>query len=77
MFCDSDDYVLLLISGDLKDLGRIMKVNKAVDALLNYAPHELQGSKIEKVMPSLYTHVHEEFMHQFLKRGYSRFIDKN
>lgn len=28
-------------------------------------------------MPALYGHVHEDFMHAFLKRGYSKFIDKN
>ena len=31
MFCDSDNYSMILVSGDLKDLGRIMKVNRGVD----------------------------------------------
>ena len=51
MFCDSDNYSMLLVSGDLKDLGRIMKVNRGVDQLLGYAPEELKGSKINKIMP--------------------------
>lgn len=37
MFCDSDDYVLLLVSGDIKDIGRILRVNKGVDNLLGYS----------------------------------------
>jgi PAS domain S-box-containing protein len=77
MFCDSDDYVLALVSGDIKDLGRISRVSRGIDQLLGFTPEELKGSKIEKIMPSLYAHIHEEFMQGFLKRGYSRFIDKN
>ena len=46
MFCDSDDYALLLVSGDLKDLGRILRVNRGADSLFGYTPDELRGSKI-------------------------------
>jgi PAS domain S-box-containing protein len=42
---------MLLVSGDLKDLGRIMRVNRGVDQLLGYSPEELKGSKINKIMP--------------------------
>lgn len=31
IFCDSDDYAVFVVSGDLKDLGRILRVNRAVD----------------------------------------------
>ena len=77
IFCDSDDFSMFLISGDLKDLGRILRVNRGVDQLLGYAPEELKGSKINKIMPQLYSEIHEDFMHAFLKRGYSYFVDQN
>lgn len=77
MFCDSDDYSMLLVSGDIKDLGRIMRVNRGVDQLFGYSPEELKGSKINKLMPELYQVVHEDFMQSFLKRGSSSFVDKN
>lgn len=31
IFCDSDDYSVFVVSGDVKDLGRILRVNRAVD----------------------------------------------
>lgn len=30
--------------------------------MLGYTPDELKGSKIEKIMPGLYAHIHEDFM---------------
>lgn len=76
-FFDSDEYVIVQVSGDLKDLGRILRVSGGVDALLGFTPDELKGSKIEKLMPTLYANLHEDFLQSFLKRGYSRFVDRN
>lgn len=76
-FFDSDDYVLAQVSGDLKDLGRVVRVSRGIDQILGFSPDEVKGSKIEKIMPALYAQVHEDFMQGFLRRGNSAFIDKN
>jgi PAS domain S-box-containing protein len=68
---------VFVVSGDIKDLGRILRVNRAVDQLIGYTPEELKGSKINKIMPYLYSVIHDDFMQSFLKRGASNFIDNN
>lgn len=77
MFCDSDNFSMLVVSGDMKDLGRILRVNRGVDQLLGYSPEELQGSKINKIMPHLYSLMHDKFLEDFLKRGFSNFVSSN
>ena len=76
-FFDSDNYAMILVSGDVKDLGRMVKANRGVEYIFGYMPNELQGCKINKIMPRLFAQVHDEFIQNFLKRGHSTFIDKN
>lgn len=70
-FFDSDNYAMILVSGDVKDLGRIIKANRGVEHIFGYMPNELQGSRINKIMPRLFAQVHDEFIQNFLKRGHS------
>ena len=67
----------MLVNGDLKDLGRIMKCSKGVEIIFGYTPEELSGLKIAKLMPNLFATVHERLINNFLKRGSSKFLDKN
>ena len=76
-FFDSDNYAMILVSGDVKDLGRISRANRGVENIFGYMPSELQGYRINKVMPRLFSSVHDEFVQGFLRRGHSSFIDKN
>lgn len=45
---------MMLVSGDVKEIGRIVKCNRGVENIFGYMPNELQGSKINKIMPKLY-----------------------
>jgi PAS domain-containing protein len=40
-FFDSDNYAMILVSGDVKDLGRIIKANRGVELIFGYMPNEL------------------------------------
>jgi hypothetical protein len=40
-FFDSDNYAMMLISGDIKELGRIVKANRGVETVFGYMPNEL------------------------------------
>ncbi len=76
-FFDSDNYAMILVSGDVQDLGRITKANRGVELIFGYMPNELQGYRVNKIMPRLFSQVHDEFISTFLKRGHSTFIDKS
>ena len=68
---------MLLVSGDVKNLGRITKANRGVEHIFGYVPNDLKGYRINKVMPRLFSQVHDEFFDIFLKKGHSSFIDRN
>jgi PAS domain-containing protein len=53
-FFDSDNYAMILVSGDVNDLGRMIKANRGVEVIFGYMPNELQGYKINKIMPKLF-----------------------
>ena len=55
----------------------MVKANRGVECIFGYMPNELIGYKINKVMPSLFASVHDDFVGNFLKRGHSNFIDRN
>jgi len=50
-FFDSDIYSLLMVSGDIKELGRIRQANSSCRSVFGYDPRDLIGSKINKLMP--------------------------
>ena len=76
-FFDCDNYAMFLVSGDVKQLGRVTQANRGVEHIFGYTPKELKGYKINKFMPKLFRQVHDDFFANFLKRGHSNFIDKN
>lgn len=53
---------MILVSGDVQDLGRITKANRGVELLFGYMPNELLGYKVNKIMPRLFSQVHDEFI---------------
>lgn len=50
-FFDSDIYALLMVSGEIKEIGRIKQANSSTRFVFGYDPKELIGSKINKLMP--------------------------
>lgn len=65
-FFDSDIYGLLMVSGEVKELGRIKQANSSVRFVFGFDPKELIGSRINKLMPVPYSALHDRFMVSFL-----------
>ena len=53
---------MILVSGDVSDLGRILKSNRGVEHIFGYTPSELQEFKINKILPRLFAQVQDEFI---------------
>lgn len=45
---------MIIVSGDVKDLGKMIKANRGVENIFGYMPNELLGYKINKIMPRLF-----------------------
>eukprot|EP00347_Sterkiella_histriomuscorum_P015972 403354991 len=76
-FFDSDIYSLLMVSGDIKELGRIKQANSSCRFVYGYDPRDLIGSKINKLMPSPFAMIHDRFLNTFLMKGKSSFLERN
>lgn len=50
-FFDSDIYSLIMVTGDVKELGRVRQANSSCRFVFGYDPRDLIGSKINKLMP--------------------------
>ena len=76
-FFDSDIYALLMVSGEIKELGRIKQANSSTRFVFGYDPKELIGSKINKLMPGPFSQIHDKFLMRFLNQGKSNWLDRN
>lgn len=45
---------MIQVSGDLKDLGRITKANRGIELIFGYMPNELEGYRVNKLMPKMF-----------------------
>ena len=66
-----------MVSGDVKDLGRIRQANNSCRFVYGYDPRDLIGSKINKLMPTPFAAIHDKFLNVFLTKGKSAFLEKN
>lgn len=66
-----------MVSGELKELGRIKQANSSTRFVFGYDPKDLIGSRINKLMPAPYSALHDRLMMNFLTQGKSTFLDKN
>lgn len=66
-----------MVSGELKELGRIKQANSSNRFVFGYDPKDLIGSRINKVMPGPFSALHDKFMMNFLAQGKSNFLDRN
>jgi len=76
-FVDSDNYAMLLVSGDINNLGRIIKANRGVESVFGYTPSELNQKRINHLMPYLFAQIHDDFLKGFLRAGKTNFIERN
>jgi len=54
---------MLMVSGDVKEFGRIKQSNSSTRFVFGYDPKDLIGSKINKLMPAPFAAIHDKFMH--------------
>jgi len=66
-----------MVSGDVKELGRIRQANSSSRFVFGYDPRDLIGSKINKLMPVPFANIHDKFLNTFLNKGKSTFLEKN
>lgn len=66
-----------MVSGDIKELGRIKQANSSCRFVYGYDPKDLIGSKINKLMPAPFAMIHDKFLNSFLMKGKSSFLERN
>ena len=66
-----------MVSGEIKELGRVKQANSSTRFVFGYDPKDLIGSKINKLMPAPFAILHDRLMMNFLAQGKSTFLDKN
>jgi PAS domain S-box-containing protein len=66
-----------MVSGDVKELGRIRQANSSCRFVFGYDPRDLVASKINKLMPPPFANVHDKFLTIFLNKGKSSFLERN
>ncbi len=65
-FFDSDIYALLMVSGEVKELGRVKQANSSNRFVFGYDPKDLIGTRINKLMPAPFAALHDRFMMNFI-----------
>ena len=62
----ADDTVVIHISGNVDNWGKIIKTNQSLAKLFGYTKVEVVGHSINILMPSLFGKRHNEFLQKFL-----------
>eukprot|EP01022_Parablepharisma_sp_SALTPOND_P008080 TRINITY_DN135176_c0_g1_i1.p1 TRINITY_DN135176_c0_g1~~TRINITY_DN135176_c0_g1_i1.p1 ORF type:complete len:2870 (+),score=189.85 TRINITY_DN135176_c0_g1_i1:98-8707(+) len=58
----ADTAVVVVISGDPQNIGRIVKVSQHLEAVLGYNPEEVQGKSVSVLMPPCLARRHVDFL---------------
>jgi PAS domain S-box-containing protein len=66
-----------MVSGELKELGRVKQANSSTRFVFGYDPKDIIGSRINKLMPAPFAAIHDRLMMNFLSKGKSMFLDRN
>lgn len=62
---------ILVLSGNKKDLGTMISANDQALKLFNYSRTEIEGEKVNKLMPQFISKHHDNFLTTFMKTGTS------
>ena len=76
-FFESDTYCTVLVSGDVKELGRIIRCSKMFTQMMGYFPEEVINLKVNVLIPDPITSIHDMFLQNFLVTGTATFIDRS
>ena len=72
----ADDTVVIHISGNVDNWGKIIKTNQSLVKLFGYTKVEVVGHSINILMPSLFGKRHNEFLQKFFETGYQIMFNK-
>lgn len=68
----ADTAAVIVISGSPRNMGRIVKASRHVDAILGYKPEEIEGKSMALFMPRCIAQRHQQFMARCVTDGYHR-----
>jgi len=71
-----EDTVIVHVSGNKSELGRILKVSTSVENIFGFTSIELQNSYVNKMMPLIIGKHHNQLMENYLKTGKSKIFNK-
>lgn len=74
-FNDNSDSGVLLVSGGLNSLGKILYCNSITAGLMNYDVKDLKGFSINTFIPEPFNSYHQQAITEFYKTGIKRKID--
>ena len=69
-----EDSCVIQISGSSANLGKIIKMNKAIYLVFGYEKIELEGASVNILMPSAIARHHNGYIEEFVKTGESRVL---
>ena len=56
---------IFIISGNIREMGKVLKLNNDIKKLYEFENRELIGQNISKIMPDVYQEAHEAFLQNF------------
>lgn len=71
-----DKVSIIIISGDMVSLGKILSVNHQFCSIFQYTKEELNKDTLNKLMPSYIGQYHDEFIHRFFETSHPIVLDK-
>lgn len=70
----SDQSAIVHISGNMADLGKILKTNKGAVDIFGYPKKELLSSNVNILMPRLISTKHTSYLESYIKTGRTRLL---
>ena len=71
-----DNTLIIHISGNKENSGKILKVNQSLVKTFGYNKNEVIGHTINILMPELYGKRHNEFLNRYFRTGYKTVFNK-
>jgi len=75
-FSVNRETAIVIISGDLHNLGIILNVNEDTQQIFGYSYNELVSSSVNKIMPKILAASHDKFLLKFYETGKHAVLNK-